>query len=523
MIRDEIIFAASATIWIVLLHLLYLYKIGSKRSVAFVCALFQLLFVNFSSGILLIYYFATGALLSITSIAAIYQTNYLEAIDFLQSIMSPGYYIGLLGIEIVMFGLFSYLNRQIKFKGIGMTNNKLGITLIISFLLLSIYNGFYLNHSYMLRTIIGSKTYFTDLENFKQMRDDRESFAKHVMLHTNDINGSKNTYMLVIGESQNKLHMSSYGYQRQTTPRLDDMVSKNEVILFENVYSCHTHTIPALTFALTEASQYNGKKYQDAVSLLEVAKASGFKITWISNQVRYGAWDMPISVIANSADEQIWINDNVGETTDTKFHDGKIIETMQEMNNNNNNNLIIIHLIGNHSLYKKRFPEEFNKFTDMTLLSQEDYGGNVDKVNSYDNSILYNDYVVSELLKLGREKFNVSAFIYFSDHAEELVKGFSHNADKFDFEMTRIPMYMYFSTEYLAKYPHLVNTLQDHKQSFFTNDMIYDTVLGVMRIKTDYYNANQDLSSVEYNFKKEDLKTLHGARKIGDDPFLLNN
>lgn len=62
----------------------------------------------------------------------------------------------------------------------------------------------------------------------------------------------KGIYILVIGESETRDHMHAYGYSRETTPWLDSMVSKSGTILFQHAYSNHTHTVPALTYALSE-------------------------------------------------------------------------------------------------------------------------------------------------------------------------------------------------------------------------------------------------------------------------------
>lgn len=51
--------------------------------------------------------------------------------------------------------------------------------------------------------------------------------------------------------------MHAYGYQRETTPWLDQALKKPENLLFTRAYSNHTHTVPVLTYALTERNQYN--------------------------------------------------------------------------------------------------------------------------------------------------------------------------------------------------------------------------------------------------------------------------
>lgn len=63
-------------------------------------------------------------------------------------------------------------------------------------------------------------------------------------------------YVLVIGESETRDHMHIYGYERENTPFLDSLKSLPDAVIFSHAYSNHTHTVPCLTFALSERNQY---------------------------------------------------------------------------------------------------------------------------------------------------------------------------------------------------------------------------------------------------------------------------
>ena len=81
----------------------------------------------------------------------------------------------------------------------------------------------------------------------------------------------KGVYVLIIGESQNRLHMNAYGYERNTTPWLTAQSENTNFLFFSHAFSCHTHTVPVLTYALTAKNQYNEQKLEDAVSIIEMA------------------------------------------------------------------------------------------------------------------------------------------------------------------------------------------------------------------------------------------------------------
>ena len=51
------------------------------------------------------------------------------------------------------------------------------------------------------------------------------------------------------------------------------------------------------------------------------------------------------------------------------------------------------HLMGSHSSYSKRYPAEYNIFTDYSTKKEK-------IINEYDNSVLYNDFIVDSLLNI---------------------------------------------------------------------------------------------------------------------------
>ena len=70
----------------------------------------------------------------------------------------------------------------------------------------------------------------------------------------------------------------------------------------------------------------------------------------------------------------------------------------------------------------------------------------------------YNRFIL-----IGKEKLNLQAMVYFSDHGESLDK--SHNPDTFDFVMTHIPFWIYLSPQYRAEYPQTAKELSKTRTS----------------------------------------------------------
>ena len=108
--------------------------------------------------------------------------------------------------------------------------------------------------------------------------------------------------------------------------------------------------------------------------------------------------------------------------------------------------------------------------------------------------------------------------LYFSDHGEDA--NISHNPDVFKYDMVRIPMFVYVSPDYRRAFPVQAQALKDHEQQFFTNDMVYDTISGLLQAPSNHYEPGQDFSSPAYAFDRNSVTTMMGQRQLSNDPYL---
>ena len=59
--------------------------------------------------------------------------------------------------------------------------------------------------------------------------------------------------------------------------------------------------------------------------------------------------------------------------------------------------------------------------------------------------------------------------------------------------------------------------LEKNREEHFTNDLIYDTLCGLINAPSNRYDAGQDFSSAEYKFNRETLTTMLGQHKLIED------
>lgn len=75
-----------------------------------------------------------------------------------------------------------------------------------------------------------------------------------------------------------------------------------------------------------------------------------------------------------------------------------------------------IHLYGTHEIFSSRYTDKFAKFTADD--EEGDSKGEKQTKAEYDNAVLYNDYIVNEIIRRFEDK-NAIIF-YISDHGMDL-------------------------------------------------------------------------------------------------------
>jgi heptose-I-phosphate ethanolaminephosphotransferase len=94
----------------------------------------------------------------------------------------------------------------------------------------------------------------------------------------------------------------------------------------------------------------------------------------------------------------------------------------------------------------------------------------------------------------------------------------NHEASKFTWQMARIPFAMFFSEQFIRESDMVFRTLVNHKNLFWTNDLLYDVLIDIMGIQNaPDYASGMDIASDKYNMDLHTLKTMHGSKIIAED------
>lgn len=157
--------------------------------------------------------------------------------------------------------------------------------------------------------------------------------------------------------------------------------------------------------------------------------------------------------------------------------------------------IIFIHLLGSHTVYEKRYPEKFNVFNNKNASHKNSL------INSYDNSILYTDFILNEIINPLKNKNITSFLLYFSDHGEEIYESvdfFGHTNDIGSKNMYEIPYVLWLSSKKKKQITYNLKPLLNRK---IINDNLIYSIADLSNIKFDQQNLTK--SNLSLNFKEK--------------------
>lgn len=349
--------------------------------------------------------------------------------------------------------------------------------------------------------------YDTILEYRRQNdRYEEKSYERYASLEVSQNVVAENTprtIIMVIGESANRDYMSAFRQlDRETTPWLSALKKESNTILFPNAYSCAMVTVNSLERALTERNQYNDKPFFDSVSIIDIAHKSGYKVHWYSNQGHLGAFDTPVTLVANSSDVAKWTDQQLNKVP----YDETLLKFLDEVDPSVNN-FVVVHLKGSHFNFANRYPED-----KAVWLPRK--GEDVNVIN-YLNSIHYTDEVLRRIYEYGRERLHLEAMVYFSDHATYPDR--TRTPGFIGFGMIRIPLFVWLSDRYSKLHPLRDKALRDNAGKYFTNDLVYELMCGIFDVESDHFDEENSIASATYKFTRDMLLTYDGKVRIADD------
>ena len=400
----------------------------------------------------------------------ILNTNPAESYEFLSTYIT--FELVLLIMVMLLFVIFLYRNRVLVNK-IGVSMCHLLLLLVLSSTLLIFAKKSENWEGVFLRKIYTFLSYekLPDLKLFYTIDG--------VTYHNSDI---PDNIVLIIGESFSKLHSSIYGYCKETNPLLTQIMNDSSLVAYADVTSPATSTIRAFQFLMSDFDKENSgvKNWYECSTLIEVLSVAGYKTSWISNQASGGVYDNVIAKYAELCDTTIWVGPKYVGMKDREY-DGAVIEKVRGLKQalNNDKNLYIINLMGSHYAFDSRYPESFAIFTEQDYAHLPSNQRAV--MATYDNSILYNDYVISELIHLFSAEETI--LYYCSDHGLDIFNssdqyyGHSTSSSESIYWGSQIPLFIYMSDIYRSHFPDGCSFVKTQRDFALNTDHLMELIL----------------------------------------------
>lgn len=296
---------------------------------------------------------------------------------------------------------------------------------------------------------------------------------------TRQNNEKKKLVVFVLGETARAQNFSLGGYNVPTNPLLS---KRDDIVYLPNFASCGTATaisVPCLFSKFGRNAWGDDKEYFE--NAVDVLAKTGIRIIWrdnnsggdkgiakrMSDVVHYGG---------QGFDEVLF--KDFQANIDARYED----------------TFIVLHQEGSHGpTYFKRYPDSFKKFTPTCDTQELDKCSYEQIVNTYNNTILYTDYIVNEaihLLKANEEKYDVT-LVYFSDHGESLGENgvYLHGLPYMiaPEAQKHVPALFYFGDKTKRESLHV------KANERFSHDNFFHTLLGLFEVKTSEYKPNLDI------------------------------
>ncbi|WP_339611529.1 sulfatase-like hydrolase/transferase [uncultured Planktosalinus sp.] len=420
------------------------------------------------------FYYLYQSKVTISAFYVIFETTGTESANYLSTYFD----LGLIAISL-LFIVFLILSLK-QLNTIYKTNN--------SFFYFPEFNLKNIPLFFVLILFVGSLIYFINLKlkhnNFIYLAHDayvsyseaqqlfQTELVKPINTNFSNVSSSNNqqTYVVIIGESTSARNMGLYGYYRNTNPLLSEI--KDELLVFRDVISPHTHTIPSLNKVLS-LSNHENPDVIHCGSVVQLANAAGFSTYWVSNQQPIGIHETLVTAISKATKEQFYTNALTNKQVE---YDEMLLPFIDEvLNKKDQKKIIFIHLYGTHISYKFSYPPHFNKFTDQPK-TKFPSARSFEQINHYDNAILYNDYIVRSIIDKVKAKNENAYVIYFSDHGDEVFQDMDfvgHNEYHATKPMYEIPFVVWTSEKFQSDYPHF-ETLENYlDRKYMLDDFIH--------------------------------------------------
>lgn len=351
------------------------------------------------------------------------------------------------------------------------------------------------------RFVLGTRLAIEDIRNTFKIH------SHQVTTQLVDAPQAPHNVVVIIGESLRRQDMHCYGYPLENTPQIDSLIASGDLVLYDDVVTCRPNTVGSIRSVMTLHLVDSGNEsWWNYPALPTLFRAAGYRTYWTSNQEPGGKFIQPIAAIATTCDTTHYLSYHTTETwwASANHVDGELLTTLSDYRNEGNDKFLqIVHLYGSHQEYKDRYPSSYERFSGKDIAENHLHSSQKQRAAEYMNSIYYNDYVVSEIIK--KYSTQSSIVFYFSDHGitrydnPDEPEQFGHN--NYPTALT-IPMMVYVSPSFRAQNPHIYSQLTEAVHRPMMTDVFTHSIAALMGIKGAWSRPELEFWGKGYNLHR---------------------
>ncbi len=315
--------------------------------------------------------------------------------------------------------------------------------------------------------------------------------------------GTEEVHIFVMGESARRDSWSAYGYRRDTTPLLaavgDDLVWLRAASADANL------TEWAVPILLTGIPPDRILTTPVSGNIVDLAREAGYRTAWLVNQ------DISISTsVGVSADTMDFPPDFNSNINGRHTLDEVLLPAYRrELARSGESRFIGIHMMGSHWEYYNRYPNRFQHFggaqipkgLSMISIFVSGRANEAAVVDAYDNSVLYSDWFLRQIID-GAAQLGVPATLtFFSDHGEDLqyVDGNAgHGAPEYTRHAYQIPAFVWFNKAYQSAHPQEVAAVRANAMAIIRSHDVFYSLGQLMGVGWPGFDPARSFASPQF-------------------------
>lgn len=289
--------------------------------------------------------------------------------------------------------------------------------------------------------------------------------------------------IFILGESVRADHLQLNGYHRMTNPLLS---KRKNIISFPNTYTPFTYTGKSVQQILSDAA-FTDDLSRPKYSLIEALNRANIATNWIGNQTPEKSYEMFI----NQTDYAKIIDPMHSELSFQKEHDGRLVPVLKSVFKPYKNQFTVVHMMGSHWWFESRYPAAFRVYKPVIKSKHIPSNSKQEMINSYDNSILYLDYFIDNIIT-HVEIFNSNTLIvYLSDHGELLGENGLWLHAQESKPVSNPAMIVWYSDTFKKKNFELVNYLEANNTKQINLDFFFPSMMKLFEVEGIEYDERK--------------------------------